>query len=159
LACGGGRHARHLAALGHSVIAVDRDSSALALAAGPDIITSEIDLEQEGAAWPFGAQRFAGIVCTNYLHRPLITDMLASLAPNGVLIYETFADGNAQFGKPSNPAFLLQPGELLDWARDHELRVIAFEDGVVAAPKTAMVQRICAVKLEFPRVAALLPSF
>lgn len=159
LACGSGRHARHLAALGHSVIAVDRDGAALAAAAGPDIITTEIDLEQEGAAWPFGPQRFAGIVVTNYLHRPLIADMLASLAPDGVLIYETFADGNAQFGKPSNPDFLLQPGELLDWARDHELRVIAFEDGVVAAPKAAMVQRICAVKQEFPRVAALLPSF
>jgi SAM-dependent methyltransferase len=159
LACGSGRHARHLAALGHSVIAVDRDATALAAAAGPDIITTEIDLEQEGAAWPFGAHRFAGIVVTNYLHRPLIADMLASLAPDGVLIYETFADGNAQFGKPSNPDFLLQPGELLDWARDHELRVIAFEDGVVAAPKAAMVQRICAVKQEFPRVAALLPSF
>ena len=85
--------------------------------------------------------------------------MLASLAPNGVLIYETFADGNAQFGKPSNPAFLLQAGELLEIARDHGLRVIAFEDGVAATPKTAMVQRICAVKQEFPRVAALLPSF
>ncbi len=159
LACGSGRHARHLAALGHSVIAVDRDPAALAAAAGPDIITTEIDLELEGAAWPFGANRFAGIVVTNYLHRPLTADMLASLAPDGVLIYETFADGNAQFGKPSNPDFLLQPGELLDWARDHELRVIAFEDGVVAAPKAAMVQRICAVKQEFPRVAALLPSF
>ena len=86
LACGSGRHARHLAALGHSVIAVDRDPAALAAAAGPDIITTEIDLEQEGAAWPFGANRFAGIVVTNYLHRPLIADMLASLAPDGVLI-------------------------------------------------------------------------
>ena len=85
--------------------------------------------------------------------------MIASLAPDGVLIYETFADGNAQFGKPSNPDFLLNPGELLDWARDHGLRVVAFEDGVVDAPKTAMVQRICAVKPDFPRVAALLPPF
>jgi SAM-dependent methyltransferase len=159
LACGSGRHSRYMAALGHAVVAVDRDTSALALAAGPDIVTSEIDLEAEGAAWPFGPDRFSGIVVTNYLHRPLIADMLASLAPHGVLIYETFADGNAQFGKPSNPAFLLQPGELLDWAREHQLRVIAFEDGVAATPKAAMVQRICAVKQEFPRVAALLPSF
>jgi SAM-dependent methyltransferase len=159
LACGTGRHARHLAALGHSVIAVDRDPEALALAAGADISTSAIDLEEEGAAWPFGAARFAGIVVTNYLHRPLIASMLGSLAPNGVLIYETFADGNAQFGKPSNPAFLLQPGELLDWTREHGLRVVAFEDGVVDTPKAAMVQRLCAVKPDFPRVAALLPPF
>ncbi len=159
LACGGGRHARHLAALGHAVIALDRDPTALAAAAGPDIVTTEIDLELAGAVWPFGPHRFAGIVVANYLHRPLIADMLTSLAPDGMLIYETFADGNAQFGKPSNPAFLLQPGELLEWAREHQLRVIAFEDGVVATPKAAMVQRICAVKQEFPRVAARLPSF
>jgi SAM-dependent methyltransferase len=159
LACGKGRHARHLAALDHAVLAVDRDPDALAAAAGPNITTSEIDLEQEGAAWPFGPARFSGIVVSNYLHRPLLADMLASLAPHGVLIYETFSDGNAQFGKPSNPAFLLQAGELLALAQTHGLRVVAFEDGVVATPKTAMVQRICAVKQEFPRVAALLPSF
>lgn len=159
LACGKGRHARHLAALDHAVVAVDRDPQALAAAAGPDITTSEIDLEGEGAAWPFGPDRFAGIVVTNYLHRPLLDAMLASLAPNGVLIYETFADGNALFGKPSNPAFLLHAGELLTWAQNHELRVIAFEDGVVETPNPAMVQRICAVKQEFPRVAALLPPF
>ncbi|HWW72328.1 MAG TPA: SAM-dependent methyltransferase, partial [Duganella sp.] len=149
----------HLASLGHSVVAVDRDPEALALAAGPDITTSAIDLEEEGAAWPFGPARFAGIVVTNYLHRPLTAAMIASLAPDGVLLYETFADGNAQFGKPTNPDFLLRPGELLDWARDHGLRVVAFEEGVVDAPKTAMVQRICAVKPDFPRVAALLPPF
>jgi SAM-dependent methyltransferase len=159
LACGSGRHSRHLAALGHAVVAVDRDNEALAAAAGPEITTTEIELEQEGAAWPFGPERFAGIVVTNYLHRPLIADMLASLAPNGVLLYETFADGNAQFGKPSNPAFLLQPGELLEWARTHGLRVVAFEDGVTDMPKAAMVQRLCAVKPDFPRVAALLPPF
>ena len=159
LACGAGRHSRHLASLGHSVVAVDRDAEALALAAGPDITTSAIDLEEAGAAWPFGPARFAGIVVTNYLHRPLTAAMIASLAPDGVVIYETFADGNAQFGKPSNPDFLLRPGELLDWAREHGLRVVAFEEGVVDAPKTAMVQRICAVKPDFPRVAALLPPF
>ncbi|HJV03123.1 MAG TPA: methyltransferase domain-containing protein [Burkholderiaceae bacterium] len=159
LACGNGRHARHLAALDHAVIAVDRDPAALAAAAGPGIVISEVDLEAEGAVWPFGPGRFAGIVVTNYLHRPLLASMVDSLAANGVLIYETFADGNAQFGKPSNPAFLLRPGELLELARDHELRVIAFEDGVVEAPKPAMVQRLCAVKQDFPRVAALLPPF
>ncbi|MCE3264909.1 MAG: SAM-dependent methyltransferase [Pseudoduganella sp.] len=159
LACGSGRHARHLAALGHAVVAVDRDAGALAAAAGDGIVTSQIDLEEEGACWPFGAERFAGIVVTNYLHRPLLAAMLGSLAPNGMLIYETFADGNAAFGKPSNPDFLLQPGELLDLTAKHGLRVIAFEDGVVNTPKPAMVQRVCAVKGEFPREAALLPSF
>jgi SAM-dependent methyltransferase len=157
LACGSGRHARLLAALGHAVVAVDCDATALAAAAGPGIVTSQIDLEAEGACWPFGPGRFAGIVVTNYLHRPLLAAMLRSLAPNGMLIYETFAEGNAAFGKPSNPAFLLLPGELLELAKLHGLRVIAFEDGVVNTPKPAMVQRICAVKEEFPREAAQLP--
>ena len=144
LACGGGRHARLFASLGHPVLAVDRDPQALALAAGPGITTLEIDLEAEGACWPFEPGRFAGIVVTNYLHRPLFAGLLKSLAPNGVLIYETFALGNEAFGKPSNPAFLLRPGELLELAGQGGLHVLAFEDGVVAQPKPARVQRLCA---------------
>lgn len=159
LACGNGRHSRHMAALGHEVVAVDRDPAALTATCGPGITTSAIDLEEPGAAWPFGVNRFAGIVVTNYLHRPLFAGMLTSLMPNGVLIYETFADGNAQFGKPSNPDFLLQPGELLEMARQHGLRVVAYEDGRINAPKAAMVQRLCAVQPDFPREAALLPPF
>lgn len=158
LACGTGRHARHLASLGHEVLALDRDADALALAAGPGIATAQFDLE-EGAPWPFAVGRFAGLVVTNYLHRPLLDAMLASLAPDGVLIYETFALGNEQFGKPSNPDFLLLPGELLALAAAHGLRVVAFEEGVLRAPKPAMVQRLCAVKQEFPRQAALLAPF
>ncbi|MGJ9417998.1 class I SAM-dependent methyltransferase [Massilia sp. CMS3.1] len=150
LACGSGRHARLFASLGHAVIAVDRDPQALALAAGPGIMTRDIDLEEEGARWPFEAGRFAGIVVTNYLHRPLFNDLLKSLAPNGLLIYETFALGNEAFGKPSNPAFLLHPGELLDVAAQGGLRVLAFEDGVVTQPKPARVQRLCAAGRALP---------
>ena len=144
LACGSGRHARLFASLGHPVLAVDRDPQALAAASGPGIATLEIDLEAEGARWPFEPGRFAGIVVTNYLHRPLFTDLVRSLAPNGVLIYETFALGNEAFGKPSNPAFLLRPGELLELAAQGSLNVLAFEDGIVAQPKPARVQRLCA---------------
>ncbi|MDN4057169.1 class I SAM-dependent methyltransferase [Massilia sp. YIM B02769] len=144
LACGSGRHARLFAGLGHPVLAVDRDPQALASAAGPGIVTLEHDLEVDGAAWPFAAGRFAGIVVTNYLHRPLMAQLMASLAPNGVLLYETFALGNELFGKPSNPAFLLRPGELLDHAAGGGLQVLAFEDGVIARPKPARVQRLCA---------------
>ncbi len=147
LACGGGRHARWLAARGWSVLAVDRDPAALQRAAGADIVTLEADLEG-GADWPFAAGRFAGIVVTNYLHRPLFPEILASLAPGGVLIYETFASGNAQFGKPSNPDFLLAPGELLRLTEsvDAPMHVLAFEDGYTDLPKPAMVQRICVRK-------------
>jgi SAM-dependent methyltransferase len=149
LACGSGRHARLLAGLGHSVLAVDRDPLALERANGPSIQTQQVNLEEEGAAWPFGQRRFAGVVVTNYLHRPLFPLILRSLAQHGVLIYETFGRGNEHFGKPSNPAFLLEPGELLDIVAresDGSLRVLAFEDGYVELPKPAMVQRICVVK-------------
>jgi SAM-dependent methyltransferase len=156
LACGSGRHARHLAARGHLVTALDRDPQALALAAGPGITTMQYDLEAEGAAWPFGPARFAGIVVTNYLHRPLMAQLAASLGPGGVLLYETFAIGNEAFGKPSNPAFLLARGELLQFARETGLQVLAFEDGYCAVPKPAMLQRLCAGGTEFPARNAVL---
>ena len=159
LACGGGRHARHLVSLGHPVIALDHDPEMLEKAFGAGITTSLVDLEAPGAIWPFAADRFAGIVVTNYLHRPLFDAMIASLAPDGVLLYETFADGNEEFGKPSNPKFLLKEGELLALALQQGLRVVAFEEGRVEQPKAALVQRICAVRPDFPRLAALLPAF
>jgi SAM-dependent methyltransferase len=154
LACGSGRHARLLASLGHAVIAVDRDADALAAAAGEGIATLQVDLETPGAAWPFAPGRFAGVVVTNYLHRPLFGQIAAALAPNGVLIYETFARGNEVFGKPSNPDFLLSPGELLALAGRGGLRVVAYEDGVVDRPKPARVQRLCAVGPDFDLAGA-----
>jgi SAM-dependent methyltransferase len=152
LACGYGRHARLFAAAGHPVLAVDRDIDALAACAGQRISTLQADLEN-GSPWPFAPARFAGIVSTNYLHRPLFPFIFDSLADGGVLLLETFAVGNGQFGKPSNPDFLLGRGELLALASGYKqasLRVIAFEDGYVSHPKPAMVQRICLVKASDP---------
>ncbi len=97
----------------------------------------------EAGPWPFAGQQFAGIVVTNYLWRPLFPSLLASLATGGVLIYETFAAGNASVGKPSRPDFLLQPGELLQ--RCAALRVVAYEEGFLDAP-ARYVQRIAAVR-------------
>ncbi len=161
LACGGGRHARLLAALGHPVLALDRDPQALARVrqgAGQGIATVEYDLEAPGAAWPFADGRFAGIVVTNYLHRPLMAGLARALAPGGVLVYETFGQGNEVFGKPSNPAFLLAPGELLEFARQAGLHVIAYEDGVTAQPRPARVQRLCAAAPRFDPAAARLDA-
>ncbi|MGQ0749152.1 MAG: class I SAM-dependent methyltransferase [Betaproteobacteria bacterium] len=144
VACGSGRHARWLAARGYTVEAVDRDASLLAaLASTPGIATRCADLED--APWPYAGETFAGIVVANYLHRPLLPHLLAALAAGGALIYETFAVGNERFGRPSNPDFLLKPGELLDVARG-ALRVIAYEDRVVSEPRAAAIQRICAVR-------------
>lgn len=144
VACGGGRHARWLAARGHPVEAIDRDPVALAeLAAIPGITTRRSDVEAE--PWPYSGQTFAGIVVVNYLHRPLFPHLLGALAPGGVLIYETFAAGNERYGRPANPNFLLRPGELLEAVRGR-LRVLAYEDLFVTDPKPALVQRICAAR-------------
>jgi SAM-dependent methyltransferase len=144
VASGAGRHARFFASLGHPVIAIDRDAAALGTLRDEPLITS-LAADLEGAAWPLsGDAKFAAVVVTNYLHRPLFPQLLRSLAPGGVLVYETFAQGNESVGKPSNPAFLLAPGELLDRVRG-QLRVVAFQDGFLAEPRPAYVQRICAI--------------
>ena len=83
---------------------------------------------------------------TNYLWRPRLPDLLALLAPGGVLIYETFMLGNEAFGKPSNPEFLLHPGELRTVVAAAGLLEIAFEEGYVASPKPAVCQAICAIR-------------
>ena len=136
VASGDGRHARIFAARGLEVVAVDRDPQPV-----PGARLVKADLE-DGSPWPFAGQRFAAIVVTNYLHRPLFPEIEKSLDAQGVLIYETFMVGNEKFGKPSNPAFLLQPGELLEAFA--ALTVVAFEQGRVERPKPAMVQRLCA---------------
>lgn len=151
LAAGHGRHARHFAALGHPVVALDRDAEALAtLQDVAGIETQCIDLEGERARWPFAPAQFAGIVVTNYLYRPLFPALLNVLDGGGVLIYETFMLGNERHGRPSNPDFLLEPHELLQrvWG---VLDVVAFEQGEVTTPKPAVVQRICAVRDSAPR--------
>jgi len=143
LACGSGRHARLLAAQGHQVLAVDRDAEALAgLAALQGITARAADLE--GPDWPLAGERFSGIIVTNYLWRSRLMDICALLELDGVLIYETFMVGNAMYGKPSNPDFLLRPGELRIVASAAGLRELAFEEGFSDSPKPAMRQAICA---------------
>ncbi len=156
LACGSGRHTRMLAARGLRVVALDRNAELLAPLAGDNVQTWEHDLEAEDAVWPFEAGRFSLIVVTNYLHRPLFADLARSLAPDGVLVYETFAQGNQVYGKPSNPAFLLAPEELLGLARDGGLQVLAYEDGHVDRPMPAQVQRLCAAGPAFLKTEAKL---
>jgi SAM-dependent methyltransferase len=152
VACGAGRHGRWFAARGCSVDAVDRDGErAAAFAAYPNLRFLATDIE--AGPWPYAERAFDAIVVTNYLHRPLWPALLESLAPEGLLLYETFAQGNAAFGKPSNPDFLLAPGELLRACAG--LHVLGFEDGVVNVPKPARVQRICARRTDAANVTAL----
>jgi SAM-dependent methyltransferase len=140
VAAGGGRHSRFFAERGHKVTALERETAALA--PHPDIEIVQADLE-DGSPWPLPGRTFGAVVVTNYLHRPLFPALLDALAPGGVLLYETFMAGNERFGRPSNPAFLLKDGELLDLARGR-LSVTAYEARMISEPKMAMVQRIAA---------------
>jgi len=143
LAAGDGRHTTVFLDLGHPVTAIDRKTTALTALGRPNLEIIAADLEDAGP-WPFGRRRFAGVVVTNYLHRPLLPAIIAAVAPGGVLLYETFAAGNERFGRPVSPEHLLQPGELLDAVRG-TLRVAAYENIELSAPKRSMVQRIAAI--------------
>jgi SAM-dependent methyltransferase len=141
VACGSGRHLRWFAARGARVTGVDRDAQALApLQALGRTVVADI----EAGPWPFEGERFGAVVVTNYLWRALLPTLVACVAEGGVLLYETFADGQQTVGKPSRPDFLLQPGELLEAVRG-ELRVLGYEDGFLPAPER-FVQRLCAVR-------------
>lgn len=140
VACGRGRHLRWFAALGHPVTGVDRDADALASVGG---VGELVQADIENGPWPFARRTFAAVVVTNYLWRPLLPAILASVAEGGVLIHETFAAGNETVGKPSRPDFLLRNGELLEACGG--LRIVAYEDGFLESPDR-FVQRIAAVK-------------
>jgi SAM-dependent methyltransferase len=148
LAAGRGRNARLFLGLGHPVVAVDRTLDGLLdIADAPGLECIQADLEY--GPWPLAGRRFAGIVVTNYLHRPLLPILADSLLPGGMLIYETFAVGNEKYGKPSNPDFLLRPNELIE-AFAPRLMIVAYEHGVVETPRPAVVQRIAATVTAAP---------
>ena len=154
VACGGGRHTAVVLASGRSALAVDRDLSrlppALVAGAGKRLETIAADLETGGPP-PWQGRRFAGVIVTNYLWRPLLPDIVAAVSDEGVLIFETFAVGQASIGRPSNPAFLLKPGELLAAVRGR-LVPLAFEDTQLPDPPRR-VQRMVAVGPAHARAA------
>ena len=131
---------RHFASLGHAVVGVDRNPEAIATVSP---LGEAVCADIENGPWPLSGRTFGGVVVTNYLWRPLWPHILESLAPNGVMIYETFSAGNESVGKPSRPDFLLRPNELLSICQD--LRVVAFEEGFLPQPER-FVQRIVAVR-------------
>lgn len=145
LAAGGGRHTRWLLEHGYAVTAVDRDTAALeaAFAGHPACRIVRLDLES-GEPWRLG-DGYDGVVVTNYLYRPLFADLAVVLTSGGLLIYETFMVGNEQFGKPSNPDFLLRPNELIE-AFAPQMTVLAFEQGILRRPRPAAIQRLVARK-------------
>lgn len=147
VACGYGRHAYWFYQKNHPVALLDRAQAAIDSIAIPARGCEKVVADIEDGPWPLTGRQFDAVVVTNYLWRPLMTDLLASLAPGGVLIYETFAQGNETVGKPSRPDFLLRTGELLEVCKN--LRVIAFEDGFAQTEdgqSPRFVQRIAAVR-------------
>jgi SAM-dependent methyltransferase len=138
LACGSGRHANFFLGRKLKVVAVDREPQVIS---GARFLRADLE---NGNPWPLPGEKFEAVVVTNYLHRPLFPRLIESLAPGGVLLYETFMLGNERFGKPSNPEFLLRPGELREAFA--ELTEKGFEEGEVSHPKPAMIQRLCAVQ-------------
>jgi SAM-dependent methyltransferase len=150
VACGGGRHMRWFAAQGCRVAGVDRSPEAIASVRE---LGETVLADIENGPWPFAGRAFGAVVVTNYLWRPLLSTIVASVAPGGALLYETFASGNESVGKPSRPDFLLQPGELL--VACEGLRVVAYEDGFLEQP-ARFVQRIAAVR---PAADPALPRY
>ncbi|TSE27639.1 class I SAM-dependent methyltransferase [Tepidimonas aquatica] len=143
VACGWGRHTRWLVQQGYRVTAVDRDAEALAALDDMAATVTRLAADLEAAPWPLPGQTFDVVLVTNYLWRPLLPHLLASLAPGGVLLYETFAWGQQTIGRPARPEFLLAPGELLQVCAG--LRIVAYEDGYDSDP-ARYVQRVAALR-------------
>jgi SAM-dependent methyltransferase len=155
LACGAGRHTRLFLERGHPVTAVDVDISGLDDLRQHSLLEIvQADLE-DGSPWPLPNRRFGAVIVTSYLWRPLFELILDSIEEGSVLLYETFARGNEAFGRPTNPDFLLRPGELIEVVRGR-LQIVAYEHGYVDHPRPAVKQRLCAARTE--RALPLLPT-
>jgi SAM-dependent methyltransferase len=159
LACGHGRHLQWFAARGHAVTGVDKSAEAIeAVGALGEAVVADI----ENGPWPLmhgfegeEVRQFDAVIVTNYLWRPLFERIRQSLAPGGILIYETFAQGNETVGKPSRHDFLLQPAELL--RAFGQLHIIAFEQGFRSNPPR-FVQRLVASSPDKPDHIGALPT-
>jgi SAM-dependent methyltransferase len=148
VACGRGRNLFHGLQLGYTVTGVDRDLAGvtdLAAVGRVELVTADLE---DGSPWPFGTRMFDVVIVTNYLHRPVLPAIVAAVAPSGCLIYETFAAGQALYGSPSNPDFLLGPGELLDTIVG-KLMPVSYDHSKLTQPDR-LVQRIYAVGPDHP---------
>jgi SAM-dependent methyltransferase len=145
LACGNGRNGLVLAELGHAVTFADRDEEKLAEVERADRYSAQrcnrwlVDLEIAGSQ-PLAGRQFDAILVFNYLHRPLLPVIKDAVAPGGLLVYETFTTAQRAFGRPSNPDFLLERGELkalcADWQTLH------YFEGELSAPARAVASVI-----------------
>jgi SAM-dependent methyltransferase len=144
VAAGQGRHCQWFLDGEYTVVAIDRDLTQLSWLEHPALVKQEADLEEEAAGWPLGERSFDAVVVTNYLWRNIFDEIVNAVRHDGVLIYETFAEGNERYGRPRRPEFLLQPGELLARVAPR-MEIVAYEHGYSEHPSPRVVQRICAV--------------
>lgn len=145
VACGSGRNGRFFRSLGHPVVFLDRDITQVADMASDDGVEIVARDLESGRPWPLPGRQFAGVIVVNYLYRRALPALVAAVAPGGALIYDTFADGNEAYGRPSNPDYLLHREELLIAVRP-ELVVMAYEEVEETEPRPAVRQRILAVR-------------
>lgn len=153
LACGSGRNGRVFLELGHKVTFVDIDIAGvqdLTGLQGVEILEADLeDSSHQGGGWPFARRQFDCVIVVNYLWRPILADIITAVAPGGILLYETFMVGNEAFGRPRSPDFLLKPGELLD-AIGEDFDILAFEEGPVGTPPSAVKQALAAHRKAAP---------
>ena len=143
LACGGGRHGRLFLEQGWPVTFLDRDiSGVMDLSGTVGATLMAADLETDGP-WPLAGRKFDLVIVTNYLWRPILPQILDLVAPGGVLLYETFAEGNEAYGKPSNPNFLLKQGELKETVTS-DFEILQYEQGSTGDPVNGIKQRLAA---------------
>jgi tellurite methyltransferase len=146
LACGDGRNGLFLAEKGMPVVLADVSEAALEKAGASarqknlNVTLWRVDLEKEGEN-PLKVGSCGVILVFRYLHRPLMPCIKKALIRGGVLIYETFTVDQPRFGKPHNPHFLLEQGELFDWFK--EWQVIHYFEGIVDQPKRAIARIVC----------------
>lgn len=156
IACGSGRHMQWFAQRGNPATGVDRSPEAVAAAGA---FGESLQADIENGPWPLmrgnQVRQFSAVVVTNYLWRPLFPVIAESLAPGGLLLYETFSQGHESVGRPSRPDFLLQPAELL--SAFGNMRVVAFEEGFLDNP-SRFVQRIAAIAPGAPQAADVPPA-
>ncbi|MDC3234503.1 class I SAM-dependent methyltransferase [Candidatus Puniceispirillum sp.] len=146
-ASGHGRHSRALSAAfpdRFEILATDHNHAALKELAAqfPGVKTLQTDLENTNI-WPFAAHDFDVVLVTNYLFRPRLPDLFQLIRNGGFLAYETFAEGNGAYGRPSNPNFLLKDGELQACLPD-DFKILDYFHGKIDQPQPAVIQRLAA---------------
>lgn len=157
LACGNGRNGLYLLDLGLPVVFADHQQDKL------DEIASQCMNSKHASFWavdlerpegkPLAGRSFAAILVFRYLHRPLMKAIRESIQPGGLIVYETFTTKQPNYGRPNNPDFLLQPGELEETFAGWEF-LHRFE-GITHCETSGREQAIAQIAARKPPRAAL----